>query len=71
MDEVMHNVLTKLKSYIYIYIGATLLALVVIGNNSVWAVNPASVDFNVNIAPTLTIDVTSGGVATNNITLNL
>ncbi len=47
------------------------MALVVIGNNSAWAVNPASVDFNVNIAPTLTIDVTSGGVATNNITLNL
>ena len=35
------------------------------------ATNPASVDFNVNIAPTLTIDVTSGGVATSDVVLNL
>ena len=30
-----------------------------------------NVDFNVNIAPTLTIDVTSGGIATSDVVLNL
>ena len=45
--------------------------MAILFSKNTFAVNPDSVDYQVNISPSLNISVTSGGVATNNVTLNL
>ena len=73
MLKVMHNFVEKINP-IYIYIGAALITLLL---SNFILISPTSAlysgtfDANVKVRPSLTLNITSSGIATSNVVLNL
>lgn len=70
MNEVMHNILAKMKSYVYIGVaGLALLVWGIVFNSGIVAAD--SVDARVIISDSLSIKITRNNVDTDNVTLDL